>query len=72
MSGTKQKSGRKPQPGYEALVAEIYHRAISEFRFKRRRGLATYDIERFLLSGAYQVDPDAVAAILKRLEEETA
>lgn len=72
MSGLKGHSGSPPQPGWVSLVVRIYQQAVLDYRTAKRYGYNTYPIACFLVSGAYEVEPEVGRAILRKLEEESA
>lgn len=60
-----------PTPGYESLRNAVYRQAVMDYKRNIRSGYPVFMIERFLVSGAYQIDADAGRTILERLRRET-
>ena len=59
-----------PEAGWESLRNAIYNMAIIDYRRKRNQGWIPIMEKKFLLSGAYQMDPDLGKMIVEILEKE--
>lgn len=63
-------NGQKHEPGWESLRNFVYKQAASDYRNLRQQGYPATGVRKFLLSGAYQMDPQIGEEIIRRLEAE--
>lgn len=62
--------GTDEHAGWESLRAAVYRQAVLDYKDQRHHGLSTVGLRKFLLSGAYQMDPQIGEEIIRRLEAE--